>query len=198
MAETSAESLFTFKNSDVHIKVTYQDKLVLGKVCSHGIALVSRPWENFMFDPRNQLDLQVNDRSDPEPLRHSTPSDCSTYDEQYTLTFSPQGNTTKAPVEKVNFTEDDGEALLILLRIAHLQFDKVPATITYNTFLHLSILCDQYDCVCLVGPWLPRWLPEHESSALDIGHELVLDFVDFRQQRDLRKSCEQDGPYHAN
>lgn len=28
----------------------------------------------------------------------------------------------------------------------------------YRDLLQMAILCDQYDCVRLVGPWLTKWL----------------------------------------
>jgi len=48
----SAQSLFTFKTGDVYFKVTSQDELVVGKVSSQIMALVRKPWQNFIFDPR--------------------------------------------------------------------------------------------------------------------------------------------------
>ncbi|CZR64657.1 uncharacterized protein PAC_14555 [Phialocephala subalpina] len=80
------------------------------------MALVSKPWENFVFDPRKFLVC-----------------------EGHSATSALQSGITKAPVTEVDFTEDDGEALLILLRITHLKFDKVPAAITYDTLLNIAI-----------------------------------------------------------
>lgn len=41
--------------------------------------------------------------------------------------------------------EDDPDALLILLRIAHLQFSDLPdALVVYEHFLQLAVLCDKY------------------------------------------------------
>ena len=49
----------------------------------------------------------------------------------------------------MDFTEDDGDALLILFRLAHIRFKDIPDKLPYNTLLQVAVLCDQYDCVNL-------------------------------------------------
>ena len=49
--------------------------------------------------------------------------------------------------------EDDPDALVIILRIAHLQFEQVPRSIGYSHLLEIAIICDKYDTIKLVGPW---------------------------------------------
>jgi hypothetical protein len=75
------------------------------------------------------------------------------------------------PVDKLDFTGDNGEALLILLRIAHLRFQDNPATLPYQTLLQVAVLCDQYQCINLVRPWLPQWLAGEETSSLKSSQE---------------------------
>lgn len=68
--------------------------------------------------------------------------------------------------KEIALPDDDPEALLLLMRIAHLQFDMVPKTIAKQDTIRtpgslcyrLSLLCDKYDCVNLVTPWLRGWL----------------------------------------
>ncbi|KAE8447176.1 hypothetical protein EG329_011007 [Mollisiaceae sp. DMI_Dod_QoI] len=168
----SAQSLFTFKTGDVHIKVTYQDELVVGKVSSQAMALVSKPWQNFIFDPRAKFsrkavpgeDLDEEAVRNPNQSLSRTPLD----DERSSDECSNFGNT---PVDEVDFTDDDGEALLILLRITHLQFDDVPLTLSYDLLLNVAIVCDQYDCVRIVKPWLSHWLSNEKNESLKDGHE---------------------------
>lgn len=72
---------------------------------------------------------------------------------------SKEGNNNGKQDKHIDFSEDNGEALLILLRIAHLQFSKVPSTLkSFDTLLALAILCDKYDCVGLIKLWLPPWV----------------------------------------
>jgi len=68
--------------------------------------------------------------------------------------------------KEIALPDDDPEALLLLMRIAHLQFDMIPKTIAKQDAVRvpgslcyrLAILCDKYDCVNLVTPWLRGWL----------------------------------------
>jgi hypothetical protein len=60
--------------------------------------------------------------------------------------------------KELDFTEDNGDALLILLRIAHLQFEDISEEeMALDSLLHLAVLCDMYDCAKLVKPWLSHW-----------------------------------------
>lgn len=60
--------------------------------------------------------------------------------------------------QEITFPEDDAEAFMILLNIAHLQFLNVPSNIkNVRKLLNIAILCDKYDTVTLVRPWLPGW-----------------------------------------
>ena len=61
--------------------------------------------------------------------------------------------------------------LLLLLRIAHLQFSKVPSTREFEAILNVAILCGKYNCVGLVRPWLPFWLVYEETQYNKPGYE---------------------------
>lgn len=54
--------------------------------------------------------------------------------------------------------DDEPGALLILLDIAHLAFHEVPGTPSFEKLVQLSVLCDKYDTVPLVRPWVARWI----------------------------------------
>lgn len=58
---------------------------------------------------------------------------------------------------QVTFHDDDAEALLILLLAAHLRLRDVPQTLWYEQLMNVFILCDKYDCVELVRPWISAW-----------------------------------------
>lgn len=66
----------------------------------------------------------------------------------------------------VPFPDDDPQVLLILLNIAHLQFLTVPPTLTRRMLYQLAILCDKYDCLTLVAPWLQRWINHHQFGGV--------------------------------
>ncbi|CZR64670.1 uncharacterized protein PAC_14568 [Phialocephala subalpina] len=74
-------------------------------------------------------------------------------------------------VKQIDCTEDDSTALLILLNIVHSRFEKVPEHVQYRTLLSIATLCDQYDCVKLVRPWLVDnlWLRGEKHESVKIG-----------------------------
>lgn len=68
---------------------------------------------------------------------------------------------------EIPLPEDDIEAILLVLRIAHLRFEDLPKKehLTFSRLLDLAVICDKYDLVCLVEPfldlnqWARPWLP---------------------------------------
>ena len=58
---------------------------------------------------------------------------------------------------EITFTDDDTKALLILLLAAHLRFQDIPNELTFEQLLNVCILCDKYDCITLVRPWIWSW-----------------------------------------
>ena len=70
--------------------------------------------------------------------------------------FDPQGHFMESQRSlthgEMDFPEDDPDALLCVLRIAHLQFQKIPETLNYTELLNLAIVCDKYDTVAIVRP----------------------------------------------
>lgn len=59
---------------------------------------------------------------------------------------------------RVELPEDHPEALLLLLRIAHSQFQDVPTELHVTALHQLAVMCDKYDCVQLTRPWLKHWI----------------------------------------
>ena len=74
-------------------------------------------------------------------------------------------------MKEVDFRDDDGEALLLLLRIAHHQYNDIPTTLAYKTLLNVAVLCDCYSYVELVEPWLSQWLSDEQKSSKEAEHE---------------------------
>lgn len=81
---------------------------------------------------------------------------------------SKEGGDDDTQHKQIDFSEDCGEALLILFRIAHCQFRKIPSTLEFKSILDVAVLCDKYDCVGLVKPWLALWLAKEKTEP---GHE---------------------------
>ncbi|CZR54653.1 uncharacterized protein PAC_04537 [Phialocephala subalpina] len=89
--------------------------------------------------------------------------------------YPPWNAADSGPVEELDFTEDDPNALLLLLQVIHFEFAPVkeqkPGT---DQIYQLAILCDKYDCVHLVGPWLDDWLEKAESIDVVRHHTYLL------------------------
>lgn len=78
-------------------------------------------------------------------------------------------SSTPTPVEEIDFSKDDGEALWLLLNIVHLRFVKIPAALNVETFCQVAIICDKYACAHLVKPWPIEWLGQENQNNADIG-----------------------------
>jgi hypothetical protein len=52
IAKIENTNLFSFRHENVQIKVTYRDKLVVGKISSHCIVMASKVWANLIFHYR--------------------------------------------------------------------------------------------------------------------------------------------------
>ena len=64
--------------------------------------------------------------------------------------FDPQGPWAKQGSDTFKLPEDDPDALLIILRIAHLQFSELPdVLVVYEHLLQLAVLCDKYGCILI-------------------------------------------------
>ncbi|KAF2190887.1 hypothetical protein K469DRAFT_512956, partial [Zopfia rhizophila CBS 207.26] len=69
---------------------------------------------------------------------------------------------------EVPLPDDDVEAMVTVLRIAHLRFDEVPQKhgLSFKQLLSLAIICDKYDTVKIVRPfmylheWHLKWRPQ--------------------------------------
>ena len=59
---------------------------------------------------------------------------------------------------KARLLGDDPNALLLVLRIAHLDFKNLPSKLDDQEVWHLADLCDKYDIVKLVRPWITKWM----------------------------------------
>lgn len=177
IATTNSTELFTFKHGDVKIKVTHQGKLVTGKVSSDCMVLASKVWENFLFDPlmryqAKEENSQGGKEGTTDPRSINQPHKNQDVEKQGITTENNkrEGNSSGL-VKEVDFHDDDGEALLLLLSITHLRYGDIPTMLPYETLLNVAVLCDRYDCVKLVEPWLSQWLSDEEKSWKEAGHE---------------------------
>lgn len=114
--------------------------------------------------------------------------------------LDPQGRfrEAKESSEEIVFPNDDADALSILLSIAHLGWHQIPESISFETLADLAVLCDKYDMIHFVRPWLPRW--QSRPLATIAGHEECVfiawtfgDYVSFvTHAKQLVLSCSTD------
>ena len=93
-----------------------------------------------------------------------------------------------AGVREVHLADDDPDALLLVLRIAHLQFRDITSEPTFDQFLNIALICDKYDIVPLVQPWLPNWIGWLKPMMHHPGYEEWLFIAwTFGEARDYEK-----------
>ena len=66
---------------------------------------------------------------------------------------------------EIIFPEDGPKALLILLSAAHLRFQDVPEELSFQQLRSVCVLCDKYDCITLVRPWISKWQARQDFPA---------------------------------
>jgi hypothetical protein len=88
------------------------------------------------------------------------------------------GKFIEAQKDEIRLEGDDPDAMLIVLRIAHLRFSEVPRFLPDSwELVELATICDKYDMVAICRPfipgWMNPWLEEHEGDSVeeDLGYE---------------------------
>ncbi|KAF8425457.1 hypothetical protein EV426DRAFT_595148 [Tirmania nivea] len=124
----------------------------------------------------------------------------SSFKEARDLAASSRSQTkARAPLE-VRLEDDDPQAMAIILRILHLQFDLVPierARVDEVKLYQMAIICDKYDMQRALGYWFKHWTaealdvtgPKWLFMAYAFGHETIFTEV----SRDLMVRCEVTG-----
>jgi hypothetical protein len=60
----------------------------------------------------------------------------------------------ESEASEIDLSHDDADAMLLVLRIAHLQFHDLAKGLKYRALLDLAVVCDKYDLIHLVRPFL--------------------------------------------
>lgn len=185
------------KYENVYAALTVEGERAEIKISSHAVCLASPVWRKALAFPR----LVVEEDREVESLNsYSEPSVIAVEKEPDLHSLKPTGNKIDefelVPVNLrlpewvdlqqhataenhaqfgarriLNLTEDDADSVLLLLRIAHLHFEKVPLKLPFNSLLQIAELCDYYDCTALVHPWRPLWFADAAVESMKPGHE---------------------------
>ena len=76
-----------------------------------------------------------------------------------------------ATTSEIPLPDDDPDALLLLLRIAHLKFKDLPDTLSFRDLYHLAVVCEKYDAVGAFRPFWDRYGAPHLSYVGEVGYE---------------------------
>lgn len=68
-------------------------------------------------------------------------------------------------------TDDNPEALAVILLALHCQNKLVPVAISFQNLLDLAIICDKYDCSAAVSLWVDIWTKDWRGSHQEAGYE---------------------------
>jgi hypothetical protein len=81
------------------------------------------------------------------------------------------GPYKEGTAKEIPFPEGKPDAFLITLQIAHLRFADLPSLLDFQGLVNLAIVCDEYDMVPTVCPFLAKWITPLEPLANKIGFE---------------------------
>lgn len=92
------------------------------------------------------------------------------------LLFPPRNEDSgelRHTVKRIDCSNDDSEALLVLLNICHNKHTAVAQTLPYELLLEVALLCDRYQCVEMVRTWLTEaaWLRDEAKESRLAGRE---------------------------
>ena len=91
--------------------------------------------------------------------------------------LDPKSQFKEAERQEVEFPDDDLDALLIILRVAHLKFRDLPDSLSFKGLVNLAVVSDKYDTVGVVRRWLPQWLGPWYKESCSPGYEEWLSIV---------------------
>lgn len=64
------------------------------------------------------------------------------------------GNFLEATKDEIKLEDDEPEALLIVLRIAHFKYNEVRRTLSLPDLVKVATICDKYDTVPVCRPFV--------------------------------------------
>lgn len=91
-----------------------------------------------------------------------------------------EDNELRHSVKQIDCTEDNSEALLILLNICHSKFAKVPSNLETAKLFHVATLCRKYDCIDAIQPWLTAkmWLAKEAKESTGVDWKIWIRIAD--------------------
>jgi len=81
------------------------------------------------------------------------------------------GKFVEASKEVVELEDDDPDALLVVLRVAHFRYNEVHRKLSDSCLLQVAIICDKYDMVAICRPFIPGWAEPYLRQYSDQAAE---------------------------
>ncbi|CZR64663.1 uncharacterized protein PAC_14561 [Phialocephala subalpina] len=149
--------MFAFDPDGVTINVTYNGIKVVGNVSPYAMAMASPVWKSLIYPHTSQgHHHQAKKEQGIEEL------------EEHRDSPKPALCAPSAASE-IDFLEDDGDALLLILQIVHLRFGDIPtATLPYHH--KVAVFCNKYNCGHLAKPWLGSWLQGNHPTTVNSNY----------------------------
>jgi hypothetical protein len=91
-----------------------------------------------------------------------------------------EGNWKESTMSEIRFPDDDCDAFVLILHIAHFQISYLPDKLSQKELLELAVLTDKYELQTAVRMSLDfkRWMePYHSLGALRPAHTDLQDFA---------------------
>ena len=81
--------------------------------------------------------------------------------------------------EDIAFAEDNLEAFFIVLLASHLKFQAIPVHTSTELLVAICGICDKYDCVSVLGPWMSAWVDAWlpHGDPVDFGRQVFVAWV---------------------
>lgn len=76
------------------------------------------------------------------------------------------GPSTESGKDEIPFVDDDPEALLLVLRVAHLRTYEIPHLPAWHEVVNVATICDKYDTVAISRPFVKDWMAHHSAIIL--------------------------------
>ena len=129
---------------------------------------MSRPENDFSLDPRGDRSLIVGNGTNQKRFLVSS----------HAMRFASPvwramltGPYEEGTAEEISFPSDDPDALLVMLRIAHLQFKDVPSLLEFKELVNVAAACDKYEMVSISRPFSKKWIEHLEPLSEKTGFE---------------------------
>ena len=125
------------------------------------------------FDPDGDLKLLVGDEDEQEIYVVSSKA-MSLVCKPWKAMVGPDSKFIEGSSSAdaaIPLPDDNVVALRILLNAAHLRFSLVPDMLSFESLLQVARLCDKFDAVGIVRPWLNGWLAYAKKLPVTASHE---------------------------